>query len=319
MRAVRVVVRWTPLPSALAFLPLILSLAGCELQEITIAQAEPFVVVESYLIAAGGTRPWAAIHSGSDDGGPTTGAAVAIHGPDGTVQLRQAESHHCVLPGIDPNALPGRFTCYLSPSLTAVRAGELYRLEVVLADGSRLSGATRVPDQVEIVMPRMIGPCYLPPWTQRAVVWRQTPGATAYVIDMVATGLRSALEREGIVVDIDDPLLLRGLAVGIADTSIVVPGEVGLFDRFVLDPDVLPALQTGVPEGVDVGVVVAAVDQNYVNWARGGDFNPSGVVRVPSVRGAGGTGVFASLSAAGVGMSSHDEDAGRGLCGHPPD
>jgi hypothetical protein len=39
--------------------------------------------------------------------------------------------------------------------------------------------------------------------------------------------------------------------------------------------------------------MISATDRNYVNWVRGGNFNPSGVVRVPSV-GGDGIGVFAS-------------------------
>jgi hypothetical protein len=41
-------------------------------------------------------------------------------------------------------------------------------------------------------------------------------------------------------------------------------------------------------------VVIAAADRNYVNWERGGNFNPSGLVRIGSVRGD-GFGVFGSL------------------------
>jgi len=41
-------------------------------------------------------------------------------------------------------------------------------------------------------------------------------------------------------------------------------------------------------------VTIAAADRNYVNWERGGNFNPSGAVRVASIRG-GGTGVFGSM------------------------
>ena len=39
--------------------------------------------------------------------------------------------------------------------------------------------------------------------------------------------------------------------------------------------------------------MISATDRNYVNWVRGGNFNPSGQVRVPTIRGD-GTGVFAS-------------------------
>jgi hypothetical protein len=94
------------------------------------------------------------------------------------------------------------------------------------------------------------------------------------------------------------PLRLQGLAFTALDTTLVLPGELGLFDRFdvVLHP-ILVALSAGLPEGVSGTVVVAAADRNYVNWVRGDSFNPSGPVRVPSVRGD-GTGVFASMSTA---------------------
>jgi len=57
------------------------------------------------------------------------------------------------------------------------------------------------------------------------------------------------------------------------------------------------ALSRGLPEGVSAEVVIAAADRNYVNWVRGDSFNPSGAVRVASVRGD-GTGVFGSFSSA---------------------
>ena len=40
--------------------------------------------------------------------------------------------------------------------------------------------------------------------------------------------------------------------------------------------------------------MIAAADRNYVNWVRRGAFNPSGIVRVPSLHGD-GTGVFGSV------------------------
>jgi hypothetical protein len=45
------------------------------------------------------------------------------------------------------------------------------------------------------------------------------------------------------------------------------------------------------PAGTAARVTVSAVDRNYVNWVRGGNFNPSGTVRIPSVEGD-GTGFF---------------------------
>ena len=68
-----------------------------------------------------------------------------------------------------------------------------------------------------------------------------------------------------------------------------------MFDRF--DPDLteaLAAIQGGLPPDVRAEVVIGAADRNYVNWERGGVFNPSGFVRIPSVAGE-GTGVFGSV------------------------
>ncbi|NIP79411.1 MAG: hypothetical protein GWM90_09430 [Gemmatimonadetes bacterium] len=63
-----------------------------------------------------------------------------------------------------------------------------------------------------------------------------------------------------------------------------------------LDRDVALVLQRGLPTGAAADIVVAVGDQNYVNWVRGGNFNPSGQVRVPGITGD-GTGVFGSLVA----------------------
>jgi hypothetical protein len=92
-----------------------------------------------------------------------------------------------------------------------------------------------------------------------------------------------------------DPLRLFGLAISNTDTTIAFPAEFGVFDRFDADlTETLAAIQGGLPPGVEAEVVIAAADRNYVNWERGGAFNPSGFVRVPSVFGD-GTGVFAAI------------------------
>jgi hypothetical protein len=92
----------------------------------------------------------------------------------------------------------------------------------------------------------------------------------------------------------EDPLVLLGLSISREDTTIVFPGEFGVFDRGDLDRDLLAFLQRGLPAGASASVVVTAGDRNYVNWVRGGGFNPSGQVRLPSLSGIGGTGVFGS-------------------------
>lgn len=90
-------------------------------------------------------------------------------------------------------------------------------------------------------------------------------------------------------------MLLFGLSISNQDTTVLFPSEFGLFQRF--DEGLtaaLIAIQTGLPPGVVADVTVAAADRNYVNWERGGNFNPSGLIRVASIRGA-GTGTFGSL------------------------
>ena len=103
----------------------------------------------------------------------------------------------------------------------------------------------------------------------------------------------------------DDPLSLLGLSLSAADTSIVYPAELGLFSRTELDHDLSVELQKGLPGGTEAEVTVAAVDGNFVNWARGGNFNPSGPVRVPSVTGD-GTGFFGSALVRGFAVSVAD-------------
>jgi hypothetical protein len=86
-------------------------------------------------------------------------------------------------------------------------------------------------------------------------------------------------------------LYLLGLASSASDTTIVFPSEFGLLERFSVDRELLVALQGGLPRGTRAQVSIAAVERNYTNWARGGTFNPSGQVRIPSLRGD-GTGFF---------------------------
>lgn len=307
----------------LAAVSIAFAAGACELQEITIAEAEPFVVVESYLVA-GMARPWVAIHGGNFAQNPLVDSAlVEIVAPDTTVRLTRSNAADCVMFGFSPTQIPsGGFACYVAPEFVPdsgdaaepfrIEDGTLYRLRVTLADGSLLAAATRVPGKFALDTANR---CYLPPYTQRELRWTAAAFAIGYVSEVAARGLVDALAREGIEVDIEEPVVLRGLSVGEADTTIVLPAEFGVFDRFTLDSELLRALQLGVPPEVDLDITIAAVDQNYVNWARGGDFNPSGVVRVPSVRGAGGTGVFASLTPRFVLASTRDEDAALPPCG----
>ncbi|HZG44346.1 MAG TPA: hypothetical protein VEY93_15455, partial [Longimicrobium sp.] len=91
-----------------------------------------------------------------------------------------------------------------------------------------------------------------------------------------------------------DPLELLGVSVSSSDTTALLPNEFGVFDRFELDQNLLRFLQGGLPEGVNLVLTISAADRNYINGVRGGSFNPSGQVRIPSVVGD-GVGVFGSL------------------------
>jgi hypothetical protein len=126
------------------------------------------------------------------------------------------------------------------------------------------------------------------------VAWTASPDAWVYAAETNLRGLAPLLAQQGIELE-RDPLRLFGLSVSSADTTIVFPSEFGLFDRFDDDlTEALAAIQNGLPSGVVADVVVGAADRNYVNWERGGNFNPSGVVRIGNIRGA-GAGVFGSM------------------------
>jgi hypothetical protein len=135
--------------------------------------------------------------------------------------------------------------------------------------------------------------CSLEPARRFTVEWTRAEGAWAYISETQIINLTAALEDSNIEVE-EDPLLLVGLSVSEADTTIVFPSEFGLFDRPNLGRDLALVLQEGLPFGTQAEVVIAAADRNYVNWVRRGAFNPSGIVRVPSLHGD-GTGVFGSV------------------------
>ena len=196
-------------------------------------------------------------------------------------------------------SLPGEVggTCYVAVDLPpdAVAPGERYTLDVGLPDGGRLTGSTTVPGTFRMIRPvdtEAGGRCTIPPGTLLELQWTRSLGAWVYVVeaDFGAT-LREAFPQY----DVPAPFRTVGLSVGSADTTLVFPAEVGLFERFEEDAtEVLAALQQGMPSGTEASVAVAAADRNYVNWVRGGSFNPSGNVRLASVTGD-GTGVFGSL------------------------
>lgn len=143
--------------------------------------------------------------------------------------------------------------------------------EVALADGGRLEGASRVPGSFRL--PGYPEQCTIRPDTLLPMRWSRSEGSWAYVNETAIFGLPGALRGEGITVE-DDPLYLLGLSVSDADTTIVFPSEFGAFNRLDLDRDLAVRLQRGLPRGTRAEITITAVDRNYVNWARGGGFNP---------------------------------------------
>lgn len=307
----------------LATIAVAMTLPACELQESVLAEAQPFVVVESFLTAQ--SDAVAALHASAGSAALLEpDALLQLIADDSTIVFARVDVERCLAVGYvyDEADFPGGLACYAQPfpdSIGAepwrVQPGELYRMSVRLPDGERLEGSTRVPQPVDFAIGDDIVGCYLEPYTQAELVWRPAPGAAAYILDVRVFGLAEALAREGIQVEVDDPLTLRGLSIGVADTTIVLPAEIGVFDRFGLDPEIAGALQRGLPPGAWFSIVLAAVDRNYVDWVRGGDFNPSGPIRIPSLFGDAGTGVLGSVT---LDYLSGDTDASRLPEGAPP-
>jgi hypothetical protein len=166
-------------------------------------------------------------------------------------------------------------------------------LEIVTGEGEVTRGVTEIPGNMELIRPEARGRCALAPGDTLLFEWNRSPGVWAYSAETEVMDLKDALAAEGIVVETDS-VALRGLAVSDADTTVAFPQEFGILERFDLEQEVALALQRGLPRGATANVVIAAVDRNYVNWVRGGNFNPSGFVRVSSLQGE-AVGVFGSM------------------------
>lgn len=292
--------------------PCVAVLAGCELQEVTVVDVEDVVVVEAYALVGVDTQVDPTVDRrlfafvgrtvGGVDAGSVPPARVEVHRQaDGRrFILQPVEIQRCVS---DPDRTrPG--ACYdAGAEARRLRPGDLLELEVVLEDGRTLTGTTRIPG--DFALEEQFSPCRLDPDTPLQVRWTRSEGASAYVSETRIDGLGTALQPEGIPAP--EELFLLGLSLSASDTTIVFPGEFGVFDRLDLDQELAVRLQVGLPARTRAVVGVTATDPNYVNWARGGNFNPSGQVRLPSVHGD-GTGVFASGVLRRFGVFVGDEE-----------
>ena len=276
--------------------------ASCELKEASLTEPERVVVAEAFvrvnLGPALGVQPGPSIsvflHEtlGTTGGsGPVPGAQIAItRTADGLrIPLDATALADCVI--VTPVDQSG--TCYTprpgTPAVESIAPNDRLSLRIDLPGGGVLASETVVPGRFDLLNVVDAATCVLEPLTASDIVWSRSAGAWAYVADTFIHGLSASFAPD----KVKDPLYLQGLAVSSQDTAIVFPREFGVFARGDLDFDVTAMLQKGLPPNATATVSVAAVDRNWVNWARGGNFNPSGVVRVPSVRGD-GTGVFGS-------------------------
>lgn len=275
------------------------AVAGCELDDVTIERPTPIVVAEAILRAGIPTQRLFLhrSHGGRSAAGPSgkdVFADVSIVEQGGDTLLFDPSPISECLDGRPPGAAaPG--TCYSQTKGPRPKPGAAYHLRVRTVEDEELTSRTVMPGPFSLLRPRVQSDtCRIPPNTTLELTWTRSSGAWVYAAQVEYHGLQAALAPFGIDLPVDEAELIA-LAIGEADTTIVFPSEFGIFDR--ADERLAPLLiasRNGLPEGVFGKIVVAAADRNYVNWVRGGTFNPSGRVRIPSVSGD-GTGVFGSL------------------------
>ena len=311
--------RLRTLPLAMALAAGLAAGSGCELTEEVLAPAEDLVVAEALVQLRedlDGQRILVFLHRtvSGDRRIDVPGARVEVVGPRGLrFTLPETSENECV--AATPDRMPAG-TCYYvdSDAGLGLRPGDRLELTVETASGEVLESATTIPGRHEITTAREPW-CWALPDTQVELAWTPSEGAWAYFAEALINDLDDALVDEGIVVE-TDPFYLTGISVSAADTTITFPAEFGVFDRADIDTDIAVRLQTGVPEGVESDVAITAVDRNYTNWVRGGNFNPSGQVRIPSVRGE-GTGYFGSTVVRAIQIFSIDLDQPGTRCGGP--
>lgn len=280
---------------------------ACELTEVTTAPSDDLVVVEAVLRTDLDPQR-ILLHRTVQGVGvqPVEGATVTVTGEeDGRVHVfkQGGDCYRIDRRYIEADSLDFQGTCYTAGLLDDhwVIPGQSFELRVETPDGRVARGRTTVPGEfTPIGIPSTqrsdVGHpplCSLPPDTPLPVAWTASEGAWSYVAQLRITGLRRALEPRGI--NAPEPLELRGLAISEADTSILLPTQFGVFERFQYEQDLLLAIQNGFPEATQMDLVIAAADRNWVNGVRGGSFNPSGQTRISSVIGDDVVGVFGSL------------------------
>jgi hypothetical protein len=279
-------VRWALLLSTAA--------VGCTLQELTVTAPEELLVAEVYLqVGVGGSvgRAYVQRTVGSPDA-PLPRLDLRLDAGTGrSFVFEPTVLEECFSGPVPPTSAGACLR--LEPAGTAeLRPGRSYAFTMTWSGGGPLRGTTRIPGDFGLIQPS-VEACVLTPGSLLPVRWTAANDAWSYVAEAQMPGLRELLEPQGIEVE-DDPLTLIGLSISKDDTDIVFPAEFGVFNRGSLDRGLSLLLQEGLPPGASARVTIAAGDRNYVNWVRGGNFNPSGTVRIPSLAGPGGSGAVTS-------------------------
>lgn len=318
---------------SIAVIAPLLVLAACELTEVTVEESDDLIVAEAQVVLnldleddETSLTAWTLLHrTFQPEGAPSLSGAVitmAGEGRDTVVLVEQDSVELCIMPDTVEELATGGAACYRAEATPApFTPGEVLSLNIRSADGRVLTGASRVPGAFSMTgLTQEDGICRLPPDTNYRLRWTPADDAWAYVIDARIENLEEAMASLGI--NSPDTVYLTGVSIGREDTDIVFPKELGVFDFFEADEDereVIRVLETGLPEGSRAEVAIGALDRNWVNWARGGDFNPSGQIRIPSVFGD-GTGVFATATERRVWIvSSVDGEGEPPQCGAAED
>ena len=298
--------------------------SACELTEVTLAESDDVVIVEALLQLrqglAGdeGALIRVFLHRTLRDDGSTEavpGAVVHVESMRGgwSFEVPEVQPSECAV--VTPDL--GTGSCHgLSLKSGVIAPGDVAELRVDLPANGSVRAASSIPGTFNLLQPE-VNHCFLPHKQNFEIRWSVARGAQAYLSETTISGLDAALEPLGIDVE-HEPLRLTGLSLSSTDTAIVYPSQLGIFSRTELGQDLAAELRQGLPAGTQAEVAIAAVDRNFVNWARGQGFNPTGLVRVPSVIGD-GTGFFGSAVVRAFSLETSAAPSPElPLCG-PPD
>ncbi len=305
-------------------------LGGCELTETLAVDETEVILVTSYVVVTqpnGDGEDASMVASASlsrsnvtpiwgpdaPDDPVVRNAQVAIVAADGReVRLWETDHFRCQADTVGGSA------CYVAPAdVEPFAPGEQIALQVTLADGTSLYGDSRIPGAFAFLdAGTNQGRCRVEPMSNHRLSWTPSEDSWAYLSETNIRDLDQALADRDF--EVPDSVYLFGLSIGEEDTDIVYPRDLAGFSTFDDETeypfDLLLTLQEGLPDGIEAAMSVAAVDRNWVNWVRGGNFTTSGEYKIPSVFGD-GTGLFGTATNRVVGVSATADVAEAPPCG----